>query len=678
RPLLSLAAGCEVVHINKIFLLERGELIGRVVFLRELLRRHGVNRFRKIFAVNKFFIVNISDFVKLARLTGNADRTVRFGKDCKGKATSMKDCRANKSLTNLSVHTPLESHKVCSGLKNDFREKTVVFAADEFMDITQSLTGSIASAGHSLLQHKIPTNDVDQENYPLSTNWGGVDPAAPVKPGGDFILDTTEVRRSDDVFQFLIPSEEMQPLCKSQKKEIFNVGQQDIYGPQSSDHKAKDDFMSSEVKGVIPVLEGLGLERLERKSLKSGSKRGGVAETLLLLIPLALSSLCEENSMSSKIPRGTNLPTEAKTVQKTDTNLKNSRENVPRKNVAPKVHKGVSTRYGQQVELKEQNQNLVAANEELQKNLSGKQQRVEELELQLDELQKENVEFQKSLQDCHTLLVSAKIDPGERVGDAVRQKEDERKEVMSVSTELLRELKAFGEIASQQRTHLQEIQATMEDLTKAREIMKQERENFSQEAAEMERALKEAEALLDSSSLTRLNNTERETYRNQDKSNRDGAKKDGRGVGSDGPLPELQRQGQSSLSKQSLQAVFGSVSDHAKKIGFHKKSDLGHFWLQCRHYGFSITSQHTSKTQSAHLWAILSSTLWMWGAILKSKRWWRDLGLRSVSWTRPKAAEHPECWSVPANQSRRLAAQCFNSSVPPVLSCPAACPDWLI
>uniref|UniRef100_A0A096M522 Kinetochore localized astrin (SPAG5) binding protein n=1 Tax=Poecilia formosa TaxID=48698 RepID=A0A096M522_POEFO len=195
-----------------------------------------------------------------------------------------------------------------------------------------------------------------------------------------------------------------------------------------------------------------------------------------------------ENAMSSKIPRGTHLPPEARTVQKTDTNLKNSRENVPR----------VSTRYGQQVELKEQNQNLVAAKEELQKNLSEKQQRVEELELQLDELQKENVEFQKNLQDCHRLLVSAKIDPvlGERVGDAARQKEDERKEVMSVSTDLLRELKAFGDIASQQRTQLQEIQATMEDVTKARELMNQERENFSQEAAEMERALKEAEELL--------------------------------------------------------------------------------------------------------------------------------------------------------------------------------------
>lgn len=36
----------------------------------------------------------------------------------------------------------------------------------------------------------------------------------------------------------------------------------------------------------------------------------------------------------------------------------------------------------------------------------------------------------------------------------------------------------------------------MTELTNAREHMKQERENFSLEAAEMENALKEAEALL--------------------------------------------------------------------------------------------------------------------------------------------------------------------------------------
>lgn len=105
----------------------------------------------------------------------------------------------------------------------------------------------------------------------------------------------------------------------------------------------------------------------------------------------------------------------------------------------------------------------------------------------------------------------------------------------SVSTDLLHELKAFGDVASQQRARLevsqsqwnfctdlcnfavscswftgwlecilnvphfhtyQEIQTTMTALAKAREHMRQERENFSLEAAEMEKALKEAEALL--------------------------------------------------------------------------------------------------------------------------------------------------------------------------------------
>ncbi|XP_035535178.1 small kinetochore-associated protein [Morone saxatilis] len=217
--------------------------------------------------------------------------------------------------------------------------------------------------------------------------------------------------------------------------------------------------------------------------------------------------------MSSKIPRGVQLPAETKktghkleskdtaTVSgtgKSDGILKSQKENVPRKNVAPKVHKGVSTRYGQQAELKEQNQHLMATNEELLKKLTDTQQRVTELELEFSDLEKENAGVQKNLKDCHVLLVAAKIDPvlGERVGEAARQNEDQRKEVMGVSTDLLHELKAFGDIASQQRAQLEEIQTTMTELAKAREHMMQERENFSLEAAEMEKALKEAEALL--------------------------------------------------------------------------------------------------------------------------------------------------------------------------------------
>nr|XP_020459639.1 uncharacterized protein LOC109962340 isoform X2 [Monopterus albus]XP_020459640.1 uncharacterized protein LOC109962340 isoform X2 [Monopterus albus] len=223
-----------------------------------------------------------------------------------------------------------------------------------------------------------------------------------------------------------------------------------------------------------------------------------------------------DRAISSKIPR-VHLPAETKktshkpeskdtatvsatvnAAQKSDGILRTQKENVPRKNKGPKVHKGVSTRYGQQAELKEQNQYLMAANEELQKNLTETQERVAEMELQFRDLEKENAEAQKNLRNCHVLLVAAKIDPvlGGEVGEAAQQNEDQRKAAMSVSSDLLHELKTFGDTASQQRVRLEEIQATMKDLTKAREHMIQERENFSMEAAEMEKALKEAEALL--------------------------------------------------------------------------------------------------------------------------------------------------------------------------------------
>uniref|UniRef100_A0A3Q4BJX9 Uncharacterized protein n=1 Tax=Mola mola TaxID=94237 RepID=A0A3Q4BJX9_MOLML len=126
------------------------------------------------------------------------------------------------------------------------------------------------------------------------------------------------------------------------------------------------------------------------------------------------------------------------------------------------------TRYGQQAELKEQNQHLLATNEELEKNLTDTKQRVAELELQFSNLEKENAGLQSNLKDCHVLLVASKIDPlGERVGEDARQNEDQRKEVM-------------------------EIQTVMTELTKAQEHMTQERQNFSLEAAEMEKALQEA------------------------------------------------------------------------------------------------------------------------------------------------------------------------------------------
>uniref|UniRef100_A0A8C6SYH9 Kinetochore localized astrin (SPAG5) binding protein n=1 Tax=Neogobius melanostomus TaxID=47308 RepID=A0A8C6SYH9_9GOBI len=200
--------------------------------------------------------------------------------------------------------------------------------------------------------------------------------------------------------------------------------------------------------------------------------------------------------MASKIPRG--LLPEKKTVHKPDTDAEHHKENIPRKNIASKTAKGISTRYGQEAELREQNQNLRSTNDELQKNLTETHQKVTELEEQYNQLKMEKLEADKHLTDCHALLVSAKIDPvlGERVGEAARENEEQRKEVMTVSTELLNELKTFTGNASEQCGRLQEICSTLSALTEAQEQRMQERERFALEAADLEKALNEAEALL--------------------------------------------------------------------------------------------------------------------------------------------------------------------------------------
>ncbi|XP_008311629.1 small kinetochore-associated protein [Cynoglossus semilaevis] len=213
--------------------------------------------------------------------------------------------------------------------------------------------------------------------------------------------------------------------------------------------------------------------------------------------------------MSSKIPKGIHLPTERKKTsirtESKDTgiaahksDLKSQKENIHRKGHSPKVYKGVSTRFGQRAELEEQNQQLMTANQQLQSNLTEAQQRAAELELQFNELTKENTHVQKNLKDCHMLLVAAKIDPvlGGKVGEAARKSEGERKEALSVSSDLLNELKAFSDTASQQRAQLEEIQTMMSHLKDTRQRVMQERESFTQEAAEIEKALEEADALL--------------------------------------------------------------------------------------------------------------------------------------------------------------------------------------
>ncbi|XP_067261172.1 small kinetochore-associated protein [Chanodichthys erythropterus] len=160
--------------------------------------------------------------------------------------------------------------------------------------------------------------------------------------------------------------------------------------------------------------------------------------------------------------------------------------------------KAPTTRYGQQNDVREQNRVLTATNEDLQRQLEEIKETMTELEQRCTDLQGENREFQKQLRDCHVLLVAEKLDPvsGEKLGQTAQQKEEQRKEVMTVSQNLLTELKLFSETAQEHEANLLEVQNTMRDLTEAHEKLQQERALFTLDVEEMERALGEAERLL--------------------------------------------------------------------------------------------------------------------------------------------------------------------------------------
>ncbi|KAM6954036.1 small kinetochore-associated protein [Aplochiton taeniatus] len=168
--------------------------------------------------------------------------------------------------------------------------------------------------------------------------------------------------------------------------------------------------------------------------------------------------------------------------------LKPQTDNIPRP----------SSRYGQQSDLRDQNQLLMVTNNELQKNLTETKHRVTQLEQHNTELQEVNAEVQKQLKDCHMLLVVESIDPvlGVKIGETNQKNDDQRRDILNISRDLLDELRTFGDMATEQSALLGNIQKTMTDLRQARDHLMQERESFSLEADEMEKALVEAEELL--------------------------------------------------------------------------------------------------------------------------------------------------------------------------------------
>ncbi|KAJ8269937.1 hypothetical protein GJAV_G00108450 [Gymnothorax javanicus] len=168
----------------------------------------------------------------------------------------------------------------------------------------------------------------------------------------------------------------------------------------------------------------------------------------------------------------------------------------PRKKMTAVSYKGPSARM--EAELRDKNTLLEAYNGDLQTKLSQSEEKFDLLQQQFENLQGEKSEIQKQLDDCLHLLVAGNVDLdlGEKIAETTQQKEEQRKEVQIVSQELMGDLQSFGQMVSEHRVQVQQVQERTKNLREKREELMEERKAFSLEVEEMERALEQAEQLL--------------------------------------------------------------------------------------------------------------------------------------------------------------------------------------
>ncbi|XP_008276592.1 protein CASC5 [Stegastes partitus] len=208
------------------------------------------------------------------------------------------DPKDKKPLMNYLPHAPHATHKVSSDAKPECREKTIVFTADELMDMTQSHTVNIASGSFapdqtsassfepgfnnflaslskpsdpssdpvsarmtptaalssaettntigSLSQLKTPRAEVDKEYMSLST----------ICPEDDVSMDMTEAQTGriiggiglEDPFQFLFPSQGIFPHCDSLKSPDIPPGQR---SSEASNYKGMETSLKPSLKAEV-------------------------------------------------------------------------------------------------------------------------------------------------------------------------------------------------------------------------------------------------------------------------------------------------------------------------------------------------------------------------------------------------------------------------------------------
>ncbi|XP_066550783.1 small kinetochore-associated protein isoform X2 [Amia ocellicauda] len=169
-----------------------------------------------------------------------------------------------------------------------------------------------------------------------------------------------------------------------------------------------------------------------------------------------------------------------------------------RKKPQTNIYKGPSARLRVETELRDKNQLLEAANLELYKNLSEAKENIVQLEQRYTQLEGESGETKQQLETCMLILEAGNIDAvsGGRIFETTKENEQQRREAMSVSRDLRKELEDFNEKVAEHRLQMEGLRSRGMALKENRERYLEDKEDFETELEKMEKELKEAQQLI--------------------------------------------------------------------------------------------------------------------------------------------------------------------------------------
>lgn len=184
-------------------------------------------------------------------------------------------------------------------------------------------------------------------------------------------------------------------------------------------------------------------------------------------------------------------------AQKSASNVRSKTTTVSK---APTVAtRGPISRYRAELALKDRNQLLEAANQELNSKVATSQKKLHQLTTEKEKLNDDIQELKQHLESLMVILETKNIDPvtGTQILDTVKENNQIRSNVQELAISLMTELKNFSNMATEHTNKLQEFKSKCIKAKEERQLFLQEMNAYQLELEQLQKDQDEVEKLLE-------------------------------------------------------------------------------------------------------------------------------------------------------------------------------------